>query len=106
MANNQAYNSSKSGLIALTFSQAMDYKNYNIRSNCISPGYIKTAMTKKSFSDKKKYNERINRIMLKQYGESKDVAEMVIFLCSKKSKYINAENIVIDGGLNRQGIES
>ena len=44
--------------------------------------------------------------MLKQYGESKDVAEMVIFLCSKKSKYINAENIVIDGGLNRQGIES
>ena len=71
-----------------------------------SPGYIKTAMTKKSFSDKKKYNERINRIMLKQYGESKDVAEMVIFLCSKKSKYINAENIVIDGGLNRQGIES
>ena len=106
MANNQAYNSSKSGLTALTFSQAMDYKNYKIRSNCISPGYIKSAMTKKSFSDKKKYKSRIDRIMLKQYGESIDVAEMVIFLCSNKSKYINAENIVIDGGLTRLGIES
>ena len=84
----------------------MDYKNYKIRSNCISPGYIKTAMTKKSFSDKKKYKSRIDRIMLKQYGESIDVAEMVIFLCSNKSKYINAENIVIDGGLTRLGIES
>ena len=99
MANNQAYNSSKSGLIALTFSQAMDYKNYNIRSNCISPGYIKTAMTKKSFSDKKKYNERINRIMLKQYGESKDVAEMVIFLCSKKSNILMQKILLLMAGL-------
>tara|TARA_Y100001970_G_C14256359_1_gene875758 strand:+ start:4584 stop:5318 length:735 start_codon:yes stop_codon:yes gene_type:complete len=106
MAENQAYNISKSGLIALTFSQAMDYKNFKIRSNCISPGYIKTAMTKKSFFNKKKYKERINRIMLKQYGESTDIAEMVMFLCSKKSKYINAENIIIDGGLTRLGIEN
>ena len=44
--------------------------------------------------------------MLKQYGESTDIAEMVMFLCSKKSKYINAENIIIDGGLTRLGIEN
>lgn len=104
MSNNQAYNCSKAGIISLTYSQAMDYRNLKIRSNCISPGYIKTLMTKKSFLDKKKYNERINRMMLQNYGESKDIAEMVLFLSSKKSKYINAENIIIDGGLLRKGI--
>ena len=104
MSNNQAYNCSKAGLVALTFSQAMDFKKFKIRSNCISPGYIKTAMTKKSFSNTKKYAERIKRIISNNYGESQDVAQLAIFLCSEKSKYINAENVVIDGGLTRKGI--
>lgn len=104
MSNNQAYNCSKAGLVALTFSQAMDFKKFKIRSNCISPGYIKTAMTKKSFANKKKYAERIKRIISNNYGESQDVAQLAIFLCGEKSKYINAENIVIDGGLTRKGI--
>ncbi len=104
MSNNQAYNCSKAGIVSLTYSQAMDYKNLKIRSNCISPGYIKTSMTKKSFLNKKKYNERVKRMILENYGDSIDIAEMVLFLSSKKSKYINAENIVIDGGLIRKGI--
>jgi len=104
MSNNQAYNCSKAGIVSLTYSQAMDYKKLKIRSNCISPGYIKTSMTKKSFSNKKKYKERVKRMILENYGESIDIAEMVQFLSSKKSKYINAENIIIDGGLTRKGI--
>ena len=43
-------------------------------------------------------------MMLKNYGESSDVSEMVLYLCTKKSKYINAENIVVDGGLTKKGI--
>lgn len=104
MSNNQAYNCSKAGIVSLTYSQAMDYKNLKIRSNCISPGYVKTTMTKKSFLNKKKYNERVKRMIIENYGESLDIAEMALFLSSKKSKYINAENIVIDGGLTKKGI--
>lgn len=104
MSNNQAYNCSKAGIISLTYSQAMDYKNLKIRSNCVSPGYIKTSMTKISFTNKKKHDERVSRMMIENYGESKDIAEMVVFLSSKTSKYINAENIIIDGGLTKKGI--
>ena len=89
MSNNQAYNCSKAGIVSLTYSQAIHYKNLKIRSNCVSPGYIKTSMTKKSFLNKKKYNERVKRMILENYGDSIDIAEMVLFLSSKKSKYIN-----------------
>ncbi len=104
MSSNPAYNISKAGLIALTKSLAFDYESENIRVNSISPGYIKTNMTKKSFNSKNLYKKRIDRMMLKKYGESDDIANLVIFLASKKSSYINAENIIIDGGLTKKGI--
>ena len=80
MSNNQAYNCSKAGIVSLTYSQAMDYKNLKIRSNFISPGYVKTTMTKKSFLNKKKYNEKVKRMIIENYGESLDIAEMALFL--------------------------
>ena len=51
MSENPAYNVSKAGLISLTESQAFDYSKFKIRSNAICPGYIKTNMTKKSFTN-------------------------------------------------------
>ena len=57
-----AYNVSKAGLISLTESQAFDYSKFKIRSNAICPGYIKTNMTKKSFTNPvmKKRLDRLN----------------------------------------------
>lgn len=104
MRNNQAYNASKGALTALTYSQAVDFSKFKIRSNAISPGYIKTTMTNQSYTNKYKYKIRVNRTMSNKYGTSEDISELVIFLCSKKSKYINAENIILDGGLLKKGI--
>lgn len=104
MSNNPAYNASKSGLLALTFSFATDYSKYGIRVNSISPGYIKTNMTMKSYKNKDKYKARLDRMMIKKYGSTEDIANAVLFLCSPKSKYINAEDLVVDGGLLKKGI--
>ena len=62
MSNNPAYNASKGGLTALTFSLAMDFAKYKIRANAVSPGYIKTNMTKKSYNNFSQYKKRIDRI--------------------------------------------
>jgi NAD(P)-dependent dehydrogenase (short-subunit alcohol dehydrogenase family) len=104
MQKNPAYNSSKAALAALTFSQALDFSKKGIRVNAVCPGYIKTKMTKKSFKNSQQRKVRTSRIMLEKYGETLDVANAVIFLASDNSRYINGEEIVIDGGLIKKGI--
>ena len=104
MSNNPAYNASKGGLSALTACLAFDFSKYNIRVNAVSPGYIKTDMTKKSFNDKKAFKKRIERMMLKDYGTTQDIAEAVLYLASQKSKFVNATEIIVDGGLLKKGI--
>ena len=43
-------------------------------------------------------------MMIKNFGDSKDIANAVIFLASSKSSYINGEELVVDGGLLKKGI--
>ena len=104
MRNNPAYNSSKAALSSLTRSLAFDLSEIGIRVNSICPGYIKTNMTKKSYLDKKKRKSRTDRMMIEKFGDSKDIADAVIFLASNNSAYINGEELVIDGGLLSKGI--
>jgi 3-oxoacyl-[acyl-carrier protein] reductase len=104
MKNNPAYNSSKAALSALTRSLAFDLSEIGVRVNSVSPGYIKTNMTKKSYLSKKKRKSRTDRMMIKNFGDSKDIANAVIFLASSQSSYINGEELVVDGGLLKKGI--
>ena len=59
MSDNPSYNASKGGISALTMSQALDFSKYNIRVNAVSPGYIKTDMTKKSYNNSKEYKKEL-----------------------------------------------
>ena len=104
MSNSLSYNASKGGISALSYSLAMDFSKFGIRVNSICPGYTKTDMTKKAFSKKKEYRERIGRMMIKKYGTPEDISNAVTFLCSENAKYINAADLVIDGGLIKKGI--
>lgn len=104
MSNNPAYNASKAGLQNLSYSLAMDFRKFKIRVNNICPGYIKTNMTKKSFNNKKSFHERVDRMMLNTYGFPNDIAKAAIFLASENSSYINASDIIVDGGFLHKGI--
>ncbi len=104
MKNNPAYNSSKAALSGLTRSLAFDLSKIGVRVNSVSPGYIKTNMTKKSYLNKKKRKSRTDRMMIENFGDSKDIVNAVIFLASNKSAYINGEELVVDGGLLNKGI--
>ena len=104
MSQNPAYNASKGGLSALTACLAFDFSKFAIRVNGVSPGYIKTNMTKKSLKNKKEFKKRVDRMMMKDYGTTQDVADTVLYLASQKSKFINATEIIVDGGLLKKGI--
>jgi NAD(P)-dependent dehydrogenase (short-subunit alcohol dehydrogenase family) len=61
-------------------------------------------MTKKSYTNKKLRTHRLNRLIIKRYGKPEEIADLVYFLCSEKSKYINGQDIVIDGGFLKKGV--
>lgn len=95
-----SYMVSKSAMIGITKSIAMDYSNNNIRSNCICPGYVKTPLTKNYLSSLgDKSLEKLNKQhLLKGIGESKDVSGLVVFLLSEKADWITGSIIPVDGG--------
>ena len=71
---------------------------YGIRANCISPGFTKTSFYTKFKKNKKLYNWTLSRIPSRRWGEPKEVSNLICFLLSNNSNYINGEDISIDGG--------
>ena len=91
------YTASKAGIIAMSKSLAIEYAKKNININCISPGFIKTAMTEKI---EDKYKEIIiSKIPSARLGEPDDIANAVLFLSSEQSNYINGETLHVNGGM-------
>jgi len=94
-----AYASTKGALTALTKSFATEMADKNIRANSISPGFIKTSFYKKFKNNKKRiYKWTLSRIPLKRWGKPSEVSNLICFLLSEDSSYINGENINVDGG--------
>ncbi len=91
------YTASKAGIIAMSKSLAIEYAKKNINVNCISPGFIKTAMTDKI--DDKFKEVIISKIPSARLGEPDDIANAVLFLSSDQSSYINGETIHVNGGM-------
>ncbi len=91
------YTASKAGIIAMSKSLAIEYAKKNINVNCISPGFIKTAMTNKI--DDKFKEIIISKIPSGKLGEPEDIANAVLFLASNQSDYINGETLHVNGGM-------
>ena len=91
------YTASKAGIVAMSKSLAIEYAKKNINVNCISPGFISTAMTDQI--DEKHKETIIAKIPSNRLGKPEDIANAVIFLGSDHSNYINGETIHVNGGM-------
>jgi 3-oxoacyl-[acyl-carrier protein] reductase len=91
------YTASKAGIVAMSKSLAIEYAKKNININCISPGFIKTAMTDKI--DEKFKEVIVSKIPSARLGEPDDIANAVLFLSSDQSNYINGETLHVNGGM-------
>ena len=92
MASPIEYSAIKSGIIAITKYLSKYFRGKNIRVNCVSPGGIEDNQPKLF---KKRYKNSCNS---KGLLHEDDVAKLIIFLLSDKSKYINGQNLIIDDG--------
>lgn len=94
--NMSAYVAAKHGVIGLTQSAALEYVRLGIRINAVCPGPIHTPMLNRvtqGQEDLFSTQDPMGRI-----GQPEEVADVVLWLCSKKSSYITGQSIAIDGG--------
>ena len=88
------YSASKAGLIGAVKALAREVGKKNILVNVVAPGIIETEMTKELPKDK-----IMPLIPLGRFGQSKEVASVVNFLCTEEDMYIHGQVIGINGGL-------
>ena len=94
-----AYAAAKGGLKMLTKSFATELAKYNIQVNGISPGYIKTPLTKTLQNDPAFNGFIVSRTPAERWGTPKDLIGTLIYLSSSASDFVNGQLIFVDGGI-------
>ena len=92
-------NSSKGALESLVKSLAIELAP-NIRLNVVAPSLTKTPLAEKFLNTESKLEQHINNHPLKAIGDPGNIAEMVSFLLSDKSKFMTGQSIIMDGGFS------
>jgi len=98
LGGNSIYGASKSGIAALTRSQAIEWAKYGIRSNAISPGHISTSLTAPLWDDPVRSKYLLDRIAMARPGKPEDLLGMTILLASDASAYMSGMLYHVDGG--------
>lgn len=99
-----AYSMTKGAVLAMTYSIAKDYLEYNIRCNSISPARIHTPFVdgflKQNYPGREKevFVELEKTQPIGRMGKPSEVAELACFLCSDKAQFITGTDYPIDGG--------
>jgi meso-butanediol dehydrogenase / (S,S)-butanediol dehydrogenase / diacetyl reductase len=93
-----AYNVSKGALNQFSRSIAVEYGSYNIRSNAICPGLIKTDMTAELMEDEALMQEWSKEYPIGRFGKPEDVANACLFIASDESSFVTGAVLPVDGG--------
>ncbi|HKD69202.1 MAG TPA: SDR family NAD(P)-dependent oxidoreductase [Candidatus Binataceae bacterium] len=94
-----AYCASKFAVVGITQAVAIEYGKYNIRANCIIPGWIETPMVHRLFGGTLPESS-VTAPPLRRIGQPEDVAKAALFLVSEDANYITGTVFTVDGGIN------
>lgn len=93
------YGMTKGAIAQLTKVQAVEWAPDNIQVNCITPGFIRTPLSKPIWDDPRKASWLRARIPQRRPAEPEELIGLALLLASPASSYITGQNIVIDGGV-------
>jgi len=98
-----AYGTSKAAVIHLTRQQAAELGEWGVRANCVAPGPVDTklALAVHSPAIRAAYHDSIP---LNRYGSEREIAEAIVFLCSRRASYVTGQVIAVDGGFDAVGV--
>ncbi len=93
------YTTAKSAIMGLTRTLARDLGEYNIRVNCVVPGWIVTERQKKMWLTPEIEKKQLERQCIKRMLKPDDISKAVLFFASDQSSGCTAQNYVVDGGI-------
>lgn len=98
-----AYGTSKAAVIQLTQQQAVELGEYGIRANCVAPGPVRTKLAM-AVHTQEIIDAYHDAIPLNRYGSEEEIANLIVFLCSKEASYITGQTVAADGGFESTGV--
>ncbi|KAJ3578753.1 hypothetical protein NPX13_g1818 [Xylaria arbuscula] len=94
------YVTSKHAVLGLTKASASDNIKHSIRVNCVSPSWVDTPMIRGAIGHYPPLEQFImSQMPMGRMGLPEEIADVILFLCSSKSSWINGSNIVVDGAM-------
>ena len=95
-----AYCVSKAGVIMMTQVMALEFAPYHIRVNAIAPGWIKTQLNERLWSDPKDHKRIEATVPLGYLAEPDTIARAALYLASDVSSYVTGHTLTVDGGFS------
>lgn len=93
-----AYSASKAGVSLMSAQLAYELGPSGVRSNTVSPGLVRTPMTEAYYQAPGVAERRDAAIPLRRVAVADDIANVVVFLASDRSRYVTGADITVDGG--------
>jgi len=93
------YSATKGAVSALSRSLAVEYAPYNIRVNCLCPGYVETALIGRYTANPMIAKGLLAQTPLRRFGTPQDIANAALFLASDEAAYITGSSLHVDGGM-------
>ena len=95
---NEAYSSSKTGLLGLVRGLAVELARHEVRANCLMPGWTETEMTAPLQSWERFMTRTIERTPARRWGRPDDMGPAAVFLCDPTLSFHTGDCLVVDGG--------
>jgi NAD(P)-dependent dehydrogenase (short-subunit alcohol dehydrogenase family) len=99
-----AYCASKSGLVSLTRTLAIEWANHGVCVNAIAPGVFRTALNEKILDGTSRGQELLLRTPMKRYGKVEELVGAAIFLASDAASFVTGTVLPVDGRFLASGV--
>jgi NAD(P)-dependent dehydrogenase (short-subunit alcohol dehydrogenase family) len=99
-----AYAASKSGVLSLTRSLAVEWSKKGVTVNAIAPGVFRTALNADLLDNAPRGRELLMRTPIGRFGRTEELVGAAVYLCSDAASFVTGETLVIDGGFLASGV--
>jgi 3-oxoacyl-[acyl-carrier protein] reductase len=92
------YAAAKGAVVTMTMGVAREYAKEGIRALSISPGPIRTPFQDAAATSPELYQQFLNDVPMKRFGEPEEIGELVLFMCSDACPFMTADTVYVNGG--------